>query len=56
MNARFYVSKSFALSLHIGIPYMNFNNGRIDDKLGSDYNYPLTFTGVDIGTGFVFRF
>ena len=56
MNARFFVSKSIALSLHLAIPYMNFNNGRIDDNLGSDYSYPLTFAGVDLGTGLVFRF
>lgn len=55
-NARFYVGKKFALTLHCGIPYMNFNNGRIDDNIGSDYNYPLTFTGVDIGTGIAFKF
>jgi len=56
MNARFFIGKTFALSLHFGIPYMNFNNGRIDDNLGSDYSYPLSFAGVDIGTGLLFRF
>lgn len=56
MNARFYVSKAIALSLHFGIPYMNFNNGRIDDNLGSDYDYPLSFTGIDLGTGLAIRF
>lgn len=56
LNARFYLSKAFALSLHLGVPYMNFSNGRIEDNLGSDYSYALTFTGVDIGTGLAFRF
>ena len=56
MNARFYIGKHFAFSLHLGVPYMNFNNGRIDDNLGSDYSHPLTFTGVDLGTGLAFRF
>jgi hypothetical protein len=56
MNARFFISKSFALSLHFGIPYMNFNNGRIEDDLGSDYSYPMVFTGIDLGTGLAFRF
>ncbi len=56
MNARFYVSKAIALSLHFGIPYMNFSNGRIDDNLGSDYEFPLTFTGIDLGTGLAIRF
>ncbi len=55
-NARFYVSKAFALNLHFGIPYMNFSNGRIEDNLGSDYAYELKFAGVDIGTGLTFRF
>jgi|GEM_PF-2309933 len=55
-NARFYVSKAFALNLHFGVPYMNFSNGRIEDNLGSDYSYELKFVGVDIGTGLTFRF
>lgn len=56
LNAGFYVSKSIALRLHVGIPYMNFENGRIKDDLGSDYGYGLDFTGIDIGTGIAFRF
>lgn len=55
-NARFYVTKAFALNLHFGVPYMNFSNGRIKDNLGSDYSYELKFVGVDIGTGLTFRF
>lgn len=56
LNARFFVSKSFALCLNFGVPFMNFFNGRINDNLGSDYSYPLTFAGFDMGTGLAFRF
>ncbi len=55
-RARFYLGKSFALGLHIGIPYMNFESGRITDDLGTDFSYPLSFAGVDMGTGLFFRF
>ena len=55
-NARFYISNAFAVNLHVGVPYMNFSNGRIEDNLGSDYAYELKFVGVDIGTGLTFRF
>ena len=56
MNARFYIGKKIAFSAHLGIPYMNFDKGRIKDEWGSDYEYPLSFTGIDMGTGLVFRF
>ncbi len=56
LNARFYIAKHVALSLHAGVPYMNFNNGRIKDDLGTDYGYSLAFTGFDIGTGISIRF
>ncbi|MBL0343603.1 MAG: hypothetical protein IPP71_23755 [Bacteroidetes bacterium] len=56
MNARFYVSKAIAINVHIGIPYMNFENGRIEDDIGNDYGYSLTFTGFDIGTGLAVKF
>ena len=55
-NARFYVSKAIALGLHLGVPYMNFGNGRIEDNLGSDYGYALSFTGLDVGSGLSIRF
>jgi len=55
-NARFFVSRAIAFDLHMGIPYMNFNNGRITDNLGSDYENPISFIGIDVGTGITFRF
>lgn len=56
INARFFISKSLAFDVHAGIPYMNFNNGRITDNLGSDYENPISFIGFDLGTGLTFRF
>ena len=56
VNARFYIGKKFALSVHMGIPNMNYNEGRMKDDLGSDYSYALNFVGIDMGTGLVFRF
>ncbi len=56
VNFRVYVVKGVGLTAFLGIPYMNFNNGRISDNLGSDFEYPLSFAGFDIGTGLVVRF
>jgi hypothetical protein len=56
LKARFYIGNSFALGLNIGVPYMNFDGGRIEDDLGTDFAYPLSFSGVDLGATLSFKF
>lgn len=56
MDFKVYFTKNFGMTAIIGVPIMNFSNGRITDKPGSDFNYPLKFAGGDIGTGFVLKF
>lgn len=56
MDFKVYFTKNFGMTAIIGVPFMNFSNGRITDKPGSDFNYPLKFIGGDIGTGFVLKF
>lgn len=56
VDFRVYLFKGVGLNAFVGIPYMNFENGRITDNLGSDFSYPLTFAGVDLGTGLVVKF
>jgi hypothetical protein len=56
IHFRVYLFNGVGLNAYCGIPYMNFNNGRITDNLNSDFEYPLTFSGFDIGTGIVVRF
>ena len=56
IQARFYLAKFIALNLHVGVPVMDFEEGRVTDDLGSDYSFPLSFAGVDLGTGVSFRF
>jgi hypothetical protein len=55
-QARFYLADFLALNLQVGVPYMNFENGRIKDDLGTDFSYPLSFAGMNIGTGLAVRF
>lgn len=56
IDFKVYFTKNFGMTAIIGVPIMNFSNGRITDKPGSDFNYPLKFAGGDIGTGFVLKF
>jgi len=55
-NARFYVSPSIAILLQMGFPVMDFQDGRIKDDLGTDAEYPLKFSGWDLGTGLALKF
>jgi len=56
IDFRIYFSQHFGMYASFGIPYMNFENGRITDNLGSDFSYPISFSGFDIGTGFAVKF
>lgn len=56
LDLRVFVTKHFGITTAIGIPYMNYEGGRITDNLGSDFSYPLYFTGFDIGVGVAARF
>jgi len=56
VDFKVYFTKNIGMTAIIGIPLMNFNNGRITDKPGSDFNYPLSFVGLVIGTGLVVKF
>lgn len=56
VNFKVYFSDHIGMYASMGIPYMNFENGRITDSLGSDFSYPLSFAGFDIGTGLVVKF
>jgi hypothetical protein len=56
INARFYVSPKVAILIHMGFPMMDSREGRIKDDLGTDAEYPLKFSGWDLGTGLTVKF
>lgn len=56
LDFRVFITKHFGITTAIGIPYMNYEGGRITDNLGSDFSYPLYFTGFDVGLGLAARF
>lgn len=56
VDFRVFIMKHVGLTAAIGIPYMNYDGGRITDNLGSDFSYPLYFTGFDIGVGLAAKF
>lgn len=55
VDFKLYLGDRIGWNVFMGIPYMNFENGRISDNLGSDFSYPLSFSGFDIGTGLVVK-
>ena len=55
IDFKLFIGNKIGWNVFMGIPYMNFENGRITDNLGSDFSYPLSFSGFDIGTGLVVK-
>jgi hypothetical protein len=55
IDFKLYFGKRVGWNVFMGVPVMNFENGRITDNLGSDFSYPLSFTGFDLGTGIVVK-
>lgn len=55
VDFKLYIGNRIGWNVFMGIPYMNFENGRISDNLGTDFSYPLAFSGFDIGTGLVVK-